>query len=304
MSCYECYNFLKNKYNIKCDKNCDFNEARKKIQKLYLKIHPDKGGDIEEFKKLRHCEDIIVKEMCVKNENIEDIDYCNEFISKYRKAYKTKDACIKGKKSSKKYDIKCPEGKYFRKGFEVKEKCDYIYDEDKRDDKEIKLKGLAFYLSMYLMGMGMATFYQNGELLGFKNLKRRKIFKFPPENKFYYLFLMKKLKNDNSSIKYYKELKDFFNTNGYVYEYVINKKKYIDDIILTSEPNRTRKSYTRKSGVRKSYKRKSTRKSYKRKSTTRRSYKRKSTRKSRKYTRCPNGSRKNKKTGECVKNKK
>jgi hypothetical protein len=60
MNCNDCSNLLKSKYNIDCKASCNIPETKKKIKKLYLKYHPDKGGDPRIFDELKTCADITV----------------------------------------------------------------------------------------------------------------------------------------------------------------------------------------------------------------------------------------------------
>jgi len=64
--CVGCVKTLE-KYGIVCSKSdCDRKEARKKLRKLYLKYHPDKGGDPEVFNSIHKCAEEIVENHCLE----------------------------------------------------------------------------------------------------------------------------------------------------------------------------------------------------------------------------------------------
>lgn len=64
--CFKCYKILK-EFGIDCTyENCGSN-AKKKLKQLYLKHHPDKGGDPNIFKKIQHCGDLVVINECLSD---------------------------------------------------------------------------------------------------------------------------------------------------------------------------------------------------------------------------------------------
>jgi hypothetical protein len=66
-NCMECRSILK-AYGINCvDVNCDYDMALSKLRKLFLRHHPDKGGDADIFTKLQQCRELVVDERCYEN---------------------------------------------------------------------------------------------------------------------------------------------------------------------------------------------------------------------------------------------
>jgi DNA repair exonuclease SbcCD ATPase subunit len=66
-SCDNCYKILK-KYDLDCPEKCDYDTAKKALNKLYLKYHPDRGGDPKIFREIRECGPMVVQDKC-KNTN-------------------------------------------------------------------------------------------------------------------------------------------------------------------------------------------------------------------------------------------
>ena len=66
-SCDNCYKILK-KYDLDCPEQCDYDTAKKALNKLYLKYHPDRGGDPKIFREIRECGPMVVQDKC-KNTN-------------------------------------------------------------------------------------------------------------------------------------------------------------------------------------------------------------------------------------------
>ena len=130
-SCDNCYNILK-KYGLECPKYCDYETAKIALRKLYLKHHPDKGGDPEIFKEIRECGTMVVNDKCTDTYNIRT--KCDIMTQKLRKTYTVKPTCIKYR-SPKNKDTKlsdCSTGSYKRKGFTVQEKCKIFSSEEKK----------------------------------------------------------------------------------------------------------------------------------------------------------------------------
>ena len=91
-SCDNCYNVLK-KYGLDCPKNCDYDTAKIALRNLYLKHHPDKGGDPEIFKEIRECGPMVVQDKCTDTHNIRT--KCDIMTQQLRRTYTVKPTCIK-----------------------------------------------------------------------------------------------------------------------------------------------------------------------------------------------------------------
>jgi len=65
--CIKCRKTFK-KYGIDCmDRNCDYDLALKKLRKLFLRYHPDKGGDSDIFDLLHQCRERVLDDRCYDN---------------------------------------------------------------------------------------------------------------------------------------------------------------------------------------------------------------------------------------------
>lgn len=66
--CRNCYYKLLD-YGIKCNrKECNMNDIKEKRKKIVLNLHPDKGGNEEEYKEFSSCYDWIVENRCLEHQ--------------------------------------------------------------------------------------------------------------------------------------------------------------------------------------------------------------------------------------------
>lgn len=63
--CLDCFQIMRDAYGIECGENCDYNKARKKMLRLKLKHHPDKGGLTGEFDKINTCDQALREDKCM-----------------------------------------------------------------------------------------------------------------------------------------------------------------------------------------------------------------------------------------------
>ena len=65
--CESCRRVFK-QYGINCmDNDCDYKAAHKKLRQLFLKHHPDKGGNKYTFDKLYTCKKRVINEKCYES---------------------------------------------------------------------------------------------------------------------------------------------------------------------------------------------------------------------------------------------
>jgi hypothetical protein len=134
--CKACYNVLKDKYGLKCAADCDFKTMKTEVKKLYLKHHPDKGGDPAKFREIRDCAVLVINQKCTEKFNIKDLDnYCNREFFKYTSARSVSPKCVRNKKNPNYKVDKCPKGSYYRKGYEIPAKC---IDDKKEGESELE----------------------------------------------------------------------------------------------------------------------------------------------------------------------
>ena len=69
--CSEQSKILRNEFGLNCEVGCDYELAKKQLRTLYIKHHPDKGGDTETFKKLQKAGKLVVSDKCWLNETDE-----------------------------------------------------------------------------------------------------------------------------------------------------------------------------------------------------------------------------------------
>ena len=230
-SCNTCYNLLK-KYGLDCPKNCDYDTAKIALRKLYLKYHPDKGGNPEIFREIRECGEMIIKDKCTDTYNIRTI--CDIMTQKLRKTYTVKPICIKYR-SPKNKDTKlsdCSTGSYKRKGYVVQEKCKIFSSEEKKaaDDyakKQQLKKEEQEYIFKQVAYMGRAddgdTFIEEGKFI--KKISNKP---FPPRSDFYLLDI------DPNWYQHYVSALEDFKRNGF-YNILVkipapdNERKYIEE---------------------------------------------------------------------------
>ena len=62
--CAEQSKILRREFGLNCEVGCDYELAKKQLRTLYIKHHPDKGGDIETFKKLQKAGKLVVSDKC------------------------------------------------------------------------------------------------------------------------------------------------------------------------------------------------------------------------------------------------
>ena len=167
-SCNNCYNILK-KYGLNCPKYCDYNTAKIALKNLYLKHHPDKGGDPEIFKEIRECGPMVVQDKCTDTYNIRT--KCDIMTQKLRKTYTVKPTCIKYR-SPKNKDTKlsdCSSGSYKRKGYVVQEKCKIFSLEEKKaaDDYALKQQQKKKKQEDKLEQLSYAAYSYDGEIINY-----------------------------------------------------------------------------------------------------------------------------------------
>jgi hypothetical protein len=231
--CKACYNVLKDKYGLKCAADCDFKTMKTEVKKLYLKHHPDKGGDPAKFREIRDCAVSVINEKCTEKFKIKDLDnYCNRKFFKYTSARSVSPKCVRNKKNPNYKVDKCPKGSYYRKGYEIPEKCidDKIKGENEYEEQLRKLRRANKYLDRVLKQQRIlknivaATFpygfipYEdmNGNPCIFKIVK---IYTPPPGNDKFKDLSFRDLTKDlepydmNTIMKYYKK-------HGYYLKYV------------------------------------------------------------------------------------
>ena len=63
-NCKECADFLNEEYGITCGEGCNYADAKKAVRRLYLTLHPDKGGDEEMFKIVSDCVTKLIDNKC------------------------------------------------------------------------------------------------------------------------------------------------------------------------------------------------------------------------------------------------
>jgi hypothetical protein len=134
MSCSECLLLLK-ELNLACineSKTCTKDELNKQLKHALLKLHPDKGGNSEDFKRFYDCIKYILDNYeCYDYEH----DYCNPVTHKTIKAKNVQGKCIKfrSKKNKDKKVQECPEKGYFwRKGWSTPKKCIFPHNSFKK----------------------------------------------------------------------------------------------------------------------------------------------------------------------------
>ena len=133
LNCDWCYLFLKERYGLECiPGECTWENIKPKLRKLYLRLHPDKGGDAEQFIRVRECIATLIEDSwCdfLSDPDMRPITCSPEFYENYRPGYKVKGTCIPYRAENKQ-DIENPEceepGHYYRKGYEVKPKCNLV----------------------------------------------------------------------------------------------------------------------------------------------------------------------------------
>ena len=64
--CLGYHNLLKSKYDINCGEDCNESESASKFRKLSLKLHPDRGGNQEEYANLSSAYQDVVRDRCTK----------------------------------------------------------------------------------------------------------------------------------------------------------------------------------------------------------------------------------------------
>lgn len=247
--CKNCYNILKNKYNIDCPRNCDVNKAKQAVNKLYLIHHPDKGGDPVVFREIRECADMIIRDRCTEQYNINNDSSTNNYSDeKMRNFYETKECnvfkngklklgyivnplCVKNKKDKDHKVPECDKGYHLRKGYTVEDKC--IKFNNTAEDEFTKLSNYLEFLIEYnkyrdkvsaqfaLYSCIAGPTYKNKFHLEGYELK--KVRRPPPVIEKFKHFIYEITNNKDTHIRTTKEMfdkgmkgvMDFYNKNGY-----------------------------------------------------------------------------------------
>ena len=69
--CSDCYEYLRDTWDIDCPKDCDVEAAKKKMRKIMLQNHPDKHPGEENkytpiFQRIADCNDRVIKDRCIR----------------------------------------------------------------------------------------------------------------------------------------------------------------------------------------------------------------------------------------------
>ena len=125
-ACHDCYELFMKKYNLECGANCDYIKARQILKQIYLKNHPDKGGDTNTFIEIYKCGKKLIDEGCKAKDDFktrENIECELNIQPQIRTGYTVEPRCIKTRAKDKFYDERCPIGSYYRHKYTVPPKC-------------------------------------------------------------------------------------------------------------------------------------------------------------------------------------